>query len=292
MATGSLERPVSGLRLALNIRLRRAIGLTQDPPPRCDDPEDAYCGVDAVARLVHGDLASMLVGGIASLFFQMLHPHAMAGVAQHSRYQQDPFGRMLQTANFIGFTTYGTTASAHAAIARVLAVHEGVRGVADDGVSYAANDPHLLSWVHCAEISMFYAGYERYGRHALSHRHADRYVAEMAQLATVLGAEYPPQSAGELRERLDNFRPELRLSDDGVVARDWLRFRAVDGFVQRRVLAVLIRSAVDLLPDWAQERLGIHTPRWQLKFLYRPLTRALSWTIRRIVPPTRPTFSL
>ena len=28
----------------------------------------------------------MLVGGLGSLFFQMLHPLAMAGVADHSRY--------------------------------------------------------------------------------------------------------------------------------------------------------------------------------------------------------------
>jgi len=34
----------------------------------------------------------MLVGGLGSLFIQMLHPHTMAGVAQHSRYREDPSG--------------------------------------------------------------------------------------------------------------------------------------------------------------------------------------------------------
>ena len=105
----------------------------------------------------------MLVGGLGSLFIQMLHPHTMAGVAQHSRYREDPLGRLLQTANFIGFTTYGTKAQAYASIERVLAVHQVVRGVADDGVTYYANDPHLLAWVHAAETSMFLTAYRRFG---------------------------------------------------------------------------------------------------------------------------------
>ena len=87
--------------------------------------------VDGITRVVHADLPAMLIGGLASLLMQMNHPGAMAGVAQHSRYQDDPLGRMLQTANFIGFTTYGTKATAAAAIERVLAVHEAVRGVAN-----------------------------------------------------------------------------------------------------------------------------------------------------------------
>src|ERR1019366_9017504 len=99
-----------------------------------------------------GDLPSMLIGGLGSLFFQMLHPQAMAGVAQHSRYQDDPLGRLLQTANFISATTYGSRSAAQSAIARVLNVHQFVQGVADDGPAYDANAPRLLLWVHCAEI--------------------------------------------------------------------------------------------------------------------------------------------
>jgi len=70
----------SQLRTRANANIRRAVGLTQNPPPRCVDPDTAYFPIDGVARLVHADLSSMLVGGIASLFFQMLHPHAMAAL--------------------------------------------------------------------------------------------------------------------------------------------------------------------------------------------------------------------
>ena len=65
------------------------------------DPEVAYLPVDGMARLVHGDLPSMLIGGVSSLLLQMLHPLAMAGVAQHSRYRDDALGRLEQTATFM-----------------------------------------------------------------------------------------------------------------------------------------------------------------------------------------------
>ncbi|HEY5009949.1 MAG TPA: oxygenase MpaB family protein, partial [Acidimicrobiales bacterium] len=171
------------LQRRVNRNIRSAVGLSKDPPPRCTDPDEAYFALDSVARLIHGDLPPMLVGGLGSLFIQMLHPHTMAGVAQHSRYREDPLGRLLQTANFIGFTTYGTKAQAYASIERVLAVHQVVRGIADDGVPYYANDPHLLAWVHAAETSMFLAAYRRYGTVRLSDADADRYVTEMATLA-------------------------------------------------------------------------------------------------------------
>ena len=129
MATETLTR----FRRRVNRDIRKSVGLSKEPPPRCNDPDEAYFALDGVARTIHGDLPPMLVGGLGSLFIQMLHPHTMAGVAQHSRYREDPLGRLLHTANFIGFTTYGTKAQAYASIERVLAVHQVVRGVADDG---------------------------------------------------------------------------------------------------------------------------------------------------------------
>ncbi len=167
---------IARLRGGANSRIRAAAGLNVTPPPRCSDPREAYSDVYGVARVVHGDLPSMLVGGLGSLFFQMLHPHAMAGVAQHSHYQDDPLGRLLQTANFIGATTYGSKDSAQEAIDRVLNVHQYVHGVADDGVAYDANDPHLLMWVHCAEIYMFLSAHRRFGAVKLTDDQADQYV--------------------------------------------------------------------------------------------------------------------
>ena len=272
------------LRQRANIKIRRAAGLSTDPPARCDDPLAAYSDVYGVTRVVHGDLPSMLVGGLGSLFFQMLHPHAMAGVAQHSRYQDDPFGRMLQTANFISATTFGSKESAAAAIERVLNVHQFVHGVTDDGASYDANDPHLLMWVHCTELFMFLNSYQRFGAHHLSADDANKYVAEMVHVARDLGVADPPRNVGELNAVLLSFRPELSLSADGVTARDFISHGVTNRRKQRFVHRLLVSSAWSLLPQWAQDHLGVRTNPFSDLLIFRPTTRVLSYACRLALP--------
>jgi uncharacterized protein (DUF2236 family) len=227
----------------------------------------------------------MLIGGLGSLFFQMLHPCAMAGVAQHSRYQDDPLGRLLQTANFINATTYGPVPAAQAAIQRVRNVHKFVHGVADDGEAYDANDPHLLLWVHCAEISMFLTSYRRFGALTLSDEEADQYVREMVPLALDLGVVNPPNSLEELNATLRSFQPELRLSADGRVARDFIAHGVMKSRAQRLVYRLLVLSAWSLLSSWAQELLGVHVNEVRDRVTVRPATKVLCRLIRLAVPP-------
>jgi uncharacterized protein (DUF2236 family) len=264
------------------------VGLNREPPAPCNDPALAYFPVDGVARIVHGDLSSMLVGGLGSLFLQMLHPHAMAGVAQHSRYQADPFGRLLQTANFIGHTTYGTKADAYADIERVLAVHQSVRGVADDGEPYYANDPHLLAWVHACEVSMFLSGYQRFGALKITSAQADTYVKEMAQLARDLGAENPPTSVAELDATLEGFRHELRLSPGAATARDFVTHGVVQGAQQRSAYWLLMNSSFALMAPWARDMLGVASSRIRDRLVVRPATSMLCAALRFAVPPAKP----
>jgi uncharacterized protein (DUF2236 family) len=271
-------------RLAAGVAIRRSVGLDVTPPPRCDDPAASYCDVKGVARVVHRELPSMLVGGLGSLFFQMLHPLAMAGVADHSHYQDDPLGRLLSTANFISATTFGSHDAAEAAIDRVLTVHRFVHGVADDGRPYDANDPHLLLWVHCAEIYMFLTAFRRFGSRRLSDDEADRYVSEMAPLAEALGVERAPRTFNELNAALLSFRGELRLSVDGEVARDFIAFGLMESRTQRIVYRLMVLSAWSLLPRYAQEELGVRRSSLLDRVLIRPATWLLCAAMRFALP--------
>ena len=277
---------VTGLKKRVNVAIRDAIGLSQNPPPICQDPDEAYTAIDSVARLVHGDLASMVIGGLASLFLQMLHPRAMAGVAQHSRYQDDPFGRMLQTANFIGATTYGSKSSSKKSIKRVLQVHEQVVGLTIQGEPYAANDRDLLSWVHCAEIAMFYRAYEVFGKLPLFPGEKDQYVEEMSQLAKDLGCAPIPYNADELADQLESFRPELELRADGRRARNFLQHEVVQGRLRRLVFWFLLRSSYSLLPDWACQMLEVKSNRFLNLVFIHPVTKLICRGMRVAVPPT------
>ena len=226
-------------------------------------PGPRWFAPDSPVRLVHGD-ASMFVGGLRALLLQSLHPLAMAGVAQHSDFRHDPWGRLQRTADFLAATTFGPSAVAEQAVAIVHRVHERVVGAAADGRPYAANDPHLLRWVHIAEIDSFLTAYQRYGSRPLTPVEADRYVHDVALVARKLGVNHPPTSVRELRGELRDFRDELQSTRE---ARDAARYLLVEPplpMAARAPYLMLAGAAVALLPAWARwpsSRKGSRAPR-------------------------------
>jgi uncharacterized protein (DUF2236 family) len=198
----------------------------------------------------------------------------MAAVTAHSGFKGDPWGRLQRTSTFLATTTFGTVADAEAAVARVRAVHRRVRGTAPDGRGYAASDPHLLRWVHVAEVDSFLRAYQRYGTTPLDSRGQDAYVAQTATVATALGVVDPPHTAAELAAALTAFRPELAGTP---AAREAARFIVLGSPVPvalRPPYGLLAASAVGLLPRWA---------RWPLRLPYLPLAEA---TVVRVAGET------
>nr|WP_175927656.1 MULTISPECIES: oxygenase MpaB family protein [unclassified Burkholderia] len=177
-------------------------------------------GPDAVCWRVHADFTSMMTGGIAALLLQALHPLALAGVWDHSSFRTDIFGRLRRTATFITGTTFGSRADALALIERVKAIHAHISGSAPDGRPYRADDPALLTWVHVAEVSSFLAAHLRYVNPALPGELQDRYYAETALIAELLGAEAVPRSRAEVAAYLARMLPARTRSRAAHVRRD------------------------------------------------------------------------
>jgi uncharacterized protein (DUF2236 family) len=198
------------LRTVIESRVRGLVASAEPGAPMLDDPGDAgLFGPDAACWKVHGDFTSMMVGGVAALLMQMLHPRALAGVWDHSNFRDDMAGRLRRTANFIAGTTYGTTGRAEQLIARVRGIHEQVRGTAPGVGAYAADDPDLLTWVHVCEVSSFLAGYRRYRDPAFPPAEQDRYFAEVSLIAEKLGARDVPKSRAAVAAYLQAVRPQL-----------------------------------------------------------------------------------
>lgn len=219
-----------------------------------------WFGPDRPIRLVHSD-SSMFVGGLRALLLQSLHPLAMAAVAGHSGYRGDPWGRLQRTSTFLAETTFATAADAERAIQRVRTVHEYVRGTAPDGRPYYAGDPHLLRWVHIAEIDSFLRCYERYGSVTLTAEQADGYVTDTAHVARALGVPDPPCSRSELAEQIDSYRPELRGTPEARDAAKFMLLRPPLPVPARLPYAALAASAVASLPAWSRPLLRLpHLP--------------------------------
>jgi len=171
--------------------------------------DEGLFGPRSMVWRVHRD-RSFPLAAIRSLMVQALHPLAMAGVAQHSDWKRDPFGRLAATGGYVLTVTYGDTAAAESAAARVRAVHTHVHGTDTvTGLPYRADDPELLLWVHAGMVDSIVHVVQRYGR-SLDAADADRYVAEMARFAEIIGvpAARVPASVAALDDYLESV--ELR----------------------------------------------------------------------------------
>lgn len=249
----------------------------EEPVKRSDT---ALFPPDSMIWRVHGDVVSMMVGGVSALLLQMLHPAVLAGVWDHSNFRTDMLGRLRRTARFIAATTYGERAEAEAAIARVRAVHSHIGGTLPDGTPYRADDPSLLAWVHVSEAWSFLAAWQHYGDRRLTLAQDDLYYAEFASIGSALGADALPRNRAGTNQALRDMQPALIA--DG-------RTREVARLVLDQkpgnLLAIplqrtIAQAAVDLLPSWARRMHGLHASPVFMRPVVRSSTRQMAKTLR------------
>ena len=247
-------------------------------------PGERWFTEDRPIRRVHGD-ASMFVGGLRALLLQSLHPLAMAGVADHSDYRGDPWGRLQRTSTFLAVTTFGPAADAQHAVDKVRGIHRRVHGTAPDGRSYAASDPHLLEWVHIAEVDSFLHAHQRYGADPLDQRGRDGYVADTARVAEALGVSDPPRTEDELAQRLSDYRHELHSTPAAREAARFLLLTPPLPLLARPPYGVLAATSVAMLPGWARWPLRLpHLPPVEataVRIAGRALVGGIRWALNR-----------
>jgi uncharacterized protein (DUF2236 family) len=223
---------------------------------------DGLFGSGSVAWKVHGDVTTMMVGGVAALLMQMLHPAVLAGVWDHSNFRNDMHGRLRRTARFIALTTYGSEAQASQAIERVREVHRHVTGWLPDGSPYAAGDPDLLAWVHVTETWCFLEAWKRYAEPSMPPQEQDQYFFEMREIALRLGACDVARSRGDAIAYMTHKRDSLEVSDRtraivALLLNPPIRNRALTPF--QRISA---QASVDLLPRWARRMHALHSSKF------------------------------
>ncbi|WP_317441689.1 oxygenase MpaB family protein [Streptomyces collinus] len=196
-------------------------------------------GPSSVTWQMHGD-PMMWVAGIRALYLQALHPRAVRGVLQNSDFRRDAWGRLMRTADFVGTTTYGTTAAAERAGARVRRIHR-LLGATDPatGERYGVDEPELLLWVHCAEIDSYLHVLRRSG-FPLRDADADRYIGEHRVSARLVGLDPDavPADRAELARYFEKVRTELAAGPEA---------REVDDFLLRPPTHPLLLPAREVL---------------------------------------------
>jgi uncharacterized protein (DUF2236 family) len=263
---------------------RRVIASTQDLFSHGEYPlaetlayrgDPGLFGPGSATWTIVGD-TSVFVGAIRALLLQAAHPEVAAGVFEHSRYHQDPLGRLTRTESYVTATSFGAMPEVEAAVARVRRRHGPIHGYSHQGLAYDASDPALDAWVHNSLTDSFLTAFRIYGSQPCPDALADRYVTEQVRVGRLLGAEPLPETALALGNWLST-HPDLGPSPGSAEAVSFLR-RPPLPLAVRSVYSLLFRAAVPTLPASVLEAIGVRARRGDVEighFAVRMLRAAL-----------------
>jgi uncharacterized protein (DUF2236 family) len=211
-------------------------------------------GPGSVTWTVMGDPATF-VAGIRALLVQSVHPEVVAGVADHSRYEQDPLGRLSRTSAYVTATAYGAMPEVKRAVGVVRRAHRPIRGTSHRGRPYTADDAGLSAWVHNALTDSFLVAHQAYGPRPLSTEDADTFVAEQTRVGALLDSDPMPTTAATLAAWLVD-HPDIGPSPGMDEAVRFLRSPPLSPFV-KVAYRVLFQAAVAVTPTGLRRVLGV-----------------------------------
>lgn len=233
---------------------------TQRDP--ASDGDLGLFGPASISWRVHAE-PILALAGLRALYLQSLHPRAMWGVAQNSRYRDDPYGRLFRTGTYIATVVYGTTVEATEAGRRLRAIHSRMRAVDPrTGERYRIDAPDLLRWVHVTEVESFVTTARRAGA-TLSDADVDAYYREQLIAAELVGLDPStvPDSAAAVAAYYADVQPELLMTKEAAESALFLSAPPMPyklGFTPVRLAWFGVAStAVGLLPGWARRLYGL-----------------------------------
>ncbi|MGD2043310.1 MAG: oxygenase MpaB family protein [Acidimicrobiia bacterium] len=220
--------------------------------------------------------AAAFVGGLRGLLIQAAHPEVVAGVNDHSRYRDDPFGRLSRTSAYVTATTFGAMPEVERAADIVQRMHRKVKGISSRGVPYDAADPGYSAWVHNALTDSFLAANQVYGARPLSPADADRFVAEQTRIGALLGSDPMPATAQSLRLWVSE-HPDVESSPEMVSVVEFLTNPPLSPGIKVGYM-VLLEAAVATLPERLRGVLGV-TPKPGAETVGKTAVATLRWAL-------------
>jgi uncharacterized protein (DUF2236 family) len=232
----------------------------------------------SMIRRVYRERA-MVLAGPRALLMQAAHPVAVSGLLAHSSSLEEPYERLMRTAEVMSTVTFGARADADRETKRVRAVHRRV----------GADDPELLMWVLYTLVDSALVVYDKY----VTALHDDAQSA-LWEDYKVVGKLFGLHKA-EMPRDIDDFRAygHGMLGGDTLCVTDWARTRAREIVLEppvplaaRPLVEAMNFITVALLPDRIRREYGFRPlpPAW----MRRALVAGGAEYVKRAVIPFLP----
>jgi uncharacterized protein (DUF2236 family) len=278
---GALRRYLNGTVDAL---------LSGEPGRRSDfaQParEEALLPADSLSWRILKNPIALFVGGTAAVILELAEPAVRAGVWEHTTFRKDSLNRLKRTGLAAMISVYGARSVAEPMIARVVRLHASVEGTTAAGIRYSANDPRLLTWVHATAAFGFAMAYNEYVR-PLSAQNLNDYYREGTSISRLYGAIDTPRSVAEMQALFASTRS--RLAPSPIIFEFLQIMRETAAFPRplRWMQPILLRAAVELVPEWLRATLGL-SEYYGLRRHERRLVRWAGACADRIILPSSP----
>jgi uncharacterized protein (DUF2236 family) len=188
------------------------------------DPEEGLFRAGCWLRKVSVEPV-MLFGGGRALLLEVAHPLVAAGVARHSSFRTDPFGRLRRTLDAVSQLVFAERDVALAAARRVEAVHHSVHGTLGQALGpfessavYDGRAPDLVRWVWATLVDTSLVVYDHFVR-PLEDEQREAYYRDHRSVGRLLGvpAEEMPPDYAAFRRYFDALvaSPELSVGEEG-----------------------------------------------------------------------------
>ena len=237
--------------------------------------DPGLCGPGSVSWHLLADTAAF-VGGVRGLLIQSAHPEVVAGVRDHSRYRDDPLGRLSRTSAYVTATTFGAMPEVERAVGNVRRIHRIVKGESSRGITYDAGDAGYSAWVHNVLTDSFLRAHQTYGAIRLNGDEADRFVLEQTRIGALLGADPMPTTAAELGEWVSE-HPHVESSPEMGEIVDFLTDPPFSPGIKVGYTA-LLEAAIAIVPSRLRTVLGI-TPRPGAEPVGKAAVASLRWAL-------------
>src|SRR5262245_26425735 len=150
---------------------------------------------DQITWRLHREVV-LLAGWGRAILLQLAHPLVAQGVADHSGFRGERWGRLHRldrTLRAMLALTFGSDEEAEASAKGIRAIHRRVQGELPSAeghfrthARYTAEDPALLTWVHATLLDSYLLTYTLLVG-PLTPEEQDRYCAESRRAESLLG---------------------------------------------------------------------------------------------------------